>query len=43
VSLYYRVKDSPQPGATAVSDPMAPARIQMLERFEFASIAEVKR
>jgi hypothetical protein len=43
VSLYYQVKDTPPPGATAVYDPMAPARIHMLERFEFASIEEVKR
>jgi hypothetical protein len=43
VSLYYQVKESPAPGTTAVSDPMAPARIQMIERFEFASIQEVKR
>jgi hypothetical protein len=43
VSLYYQVKDSPPPGASAVYDPMAPPRIQMLERFEFASIEEVKR
>jgi hypothetical protein len=43
VSLYYKVKDTPPPGEKAVSDPMAPPRIQMLERFEFASLAEVKK
>ncbi len=43
VSLYYKVKDTPAPGATAVSDPMAPPRIQMIERFEFASLEEVKK
>jgi hypothetical protein len=40
VSLYYRVKDTPAPGATA--DPMVPPRIEMIERFEFASIEEVR-
>jgi hypothetical protein len=43
VSLYYKVKDTPPPGATAVSDPMAPPRIEMIERFEFASLEEVKQ
>jgi hypothetical protein len=43
VSLYYQVKDTPPPGTTAVSDPMAPPRIAMLERFEFASIEEVQK
>jgi hypothetical protein len=43
VSLYYQIKDTPPPGATAVSDPMAPTRIHMLERFEFASIEEVTK
>ena len=42
VSLYYQVHESPPPGAAAVSDPMAPPRIQMLEQFEFASIQEVR-
>jgi hypothetical protein len=41
VSLYYQLWDSPPPG-TAVADPMAPARVQMLERFEFASAKEVR-
>jgi len=42
VSLYFNVKDTPEPGAKAVADPMAPPRIQMIERFEFASLEEVK-
>jgi hypothetical protein len=42
VSLYYHVTDSPEPGATAVVDPMVRPRIHMLERFEFASIEEVR-
>ena len=42
VSLYYKVKDTPAPGATAVSDPMVPPRIEMIERFEFASLEEVR-
>jgi hypothetical protein len=40
-SLYYKVSDTPPPG-TGVSDPMAPTRVQMLDRFEFASLKEVK-
>jgi hypothetical protein len=43
VSLYYQVKDTPPPGATAVSDPMAPPRIVMIERFDFASLEEVTK
>lgn len=42
VSLYYKIKDSPPPGATAASDPMTPPRIQVIERFEFASAEELK-
>jgi hypothetical protein len=42
VSLYYHVTDSPAPGSTAAIDPMVPPRIHMLERFEFASIEEVR-
>jgi hypothetical protein len=41
VSVYYKVHATPAPG-TATSDPMAPSRIDMLERFEFKSIAEVR-
>ncbi|MFI5461700.1 MAG: hypothetical protein ACHRXM_40465 [Isosphaerales bacterium] len=41
VSMYYKVKDSPPPG-TAFSDPMAPTRVQMLERYEFTSLKEVR-
>jgi hypothetical protein len=42
VSLYFTIKASPAPGATAAADPMAPPRNQMIERFEFASLAEVR-
>jgi hypothetical protein len=42
VSLYYHVTDSPAPGTTAVIDTMVPPRIHMLERFDFASIEEVR-
>jgi hypothetical protein len=41
VSLYYKVNATPPPG-TATADPMAPARIDMLERFQFASVEEVR-
>jgi len=41
VSVYYQIKDSPPPG-TATADPMAPSRVQVLERFEFASLKEVR-
>jgi len=41
VSVYYQIKDSPPPG-TATEDPMAPSRVQVLERFEFASLKEVR-
>jgi hypothetical protein len=40
VSLYYDVKDSPPPGMGAV-DPMAPKRLQMIERYQFGSLQEV--
>jgi hypothetical protein len=43
VSLYYRVTDSPAPGAAAAVDPMVPPRIHMIERFEFASVEEVRQ
>jgi hypothetical protein len=42
VSLYYKVKASPAPGATAVADPMAPPRNQLIERYEFAKLEEVR-
>jgi hypothetical protein len=42
VSLYYNIKASPAPGATAAADPMAPPRIQLIERYEFASMKEVR-
>ncbi|MGP0064625.1 MAG: hypothetical protein ACLQGP_13635 [Isosphaeraceae bacterium] len=40
VSLFYEIKDSPPPG-TGVSDPMAPTRLQMVDRFQFGSLKEV--
>ncbi len=41
VSLYVKVADTPEPG-TAVADLMTPPRIHMLERFQFASLKEVR-
>jgi hypothetical protein len=41
VSLYSEIKDSPPPG-TGVSDPMAPRRVEVLDRFQFASLKEVR-
>jgi hypothetical protein len=41
VSLYIDIKDSPPPGAGA-SDPMATSRVEVVDRFEFASIKEVR-
>jgi hypothetical protein len=41
VSLYLEVKDSPPPG-TGVSDPMATSRIEVVDRFQFASLKEVR-
>jgi hypothetical protein len=41
VSLYYVIKDVP-PTGTGVSDPMAPTRIQVLDRFQFGSLKEVR-
>jgi hypothetical protein len=41
VSLYFQIKASPPPG-TGVADPMAPSQIEVLERFEFASVQEVR-
>jgi len=42
VSLYYQIKPSPLPGTSAVADPMAPPRIQLVDRFQFDSIKEVR-
>ncbi len=42
VSLYYQVKASPLPGTMAVADPMAAPQIQLIDRFEFASLKEVR-
>ncbi len=41
VSLYTKVNDPP-PEGTAVVDAMAPPRIHMIERYEFASLKEVR-
>jgi hypothetical protein len=41
VSLYFVVKDAPPPGI-GVADPMAPSRIQVLDRFQFGSVQEVR-
>ena len=41
VSLYVDIKDSPPPG-TGVSDPMATPRVQVVDRFQFASLKEVR-
>jgi hypothetical protein len=40
VSLSYKIKETPPPGTTA--DPMAPPKIRVLERFEFASAEDLK-
>jgi hypothetical protein len=42
VSLYYLVTDAPAPGPSAAVDPMVPPRIQMIEKFEFATVEEVR-
>jgi hypothetical protein len=41
VNLYYVVQDSPPPGV-GVADPMAPARIQVLQQYRFGSLKEVR-
>ena len=41
VSLYVEVKDSPPPGS-GVADRMAPPRVEVLDRFQFASLKEVR-
>jgi hypothetical protein len=41
VSLYVKVTDPPAEGI-AVADTMTPPRIQMLERYEFGSLKEVR-
>jgi hypothetical protein len=40
VSLYVKLTPAP-PFGSAVTDPMAPAHIQVLDRYEFASLKEV--
>jgi hypothetical protein len=42
VSLYYEIKASPPPGESAVADPMAAPRVEVIERYEFASPKEVR-
>jgi hypothetical protein len=41
VSLYYQVKTTPPPG-TWTTDPMERPKIQVIERYEFASLKEVR-
>jgi hypothetical protein len=41
VSLYVEVKDSPPPG-TGVSDPMDTPRVEVIDRYQFASLKEVR-
>jgi hypothetical protein len=41
VSLYVKVTDTP-PAGTTDADMMSPPRIQVLDRFEFASLKEVR-
>jgi hypothetical protein len=41
VTLYFKINDSPPPG-TALADPMAPSHLQVLERYEFTSLKEVR-
>jgi hypothetical protein len=41
VGLYVELKDAPPPG-TGESDPMATPRLEMVERYQFASLKEVK-
>jgi len=41
VSLYAKVSDTPAPG-TAIAGPTAPPRIQVIERFQFPSLKEVR-
>jgi hypothetical protein len=41
VSLYLDIKDSPPPG-TGASDPMATPRVEVVDRFQFASMKEVR-
>ena len=41
VSLYFVLKDPP-PLGIGVADPMAPTRVQVLDRYQFASLKEVR-
>jgi hypothetical protein len=41
VSLYLEIKDTPPPG-TGVSDPMATPRIEVVDRFQFETMKEVR-
>jgi hypothetical protein len=41
VSLYVKINSAP-PFGSSVTDPMAPPRVQVLERYDFASMKEVR-
>ncbi len=41
VSLYARITDTP-PAGTPVADPMIPPRVHMIDRYQFASLEEVR-
>ena len=41
VCLYVEIKDSPPPG-TGASDPMGTPRVEVVDRFQFASLKEVR-
>jgi hypothetical protein len=43
VSMYYQVKPTPAPGTTELTDAMAPPRVQLVDRYQFDSIKEVRR
>jgi len=40
-SLYYEIRATPPPGTSTI-DPMAPKRIQMLDRIQIVSLSEVR-
>jgi len=41
VNLHLVLKDAPPPGS-GVADPMAPTRVELLDRFQFGSLKEVR-
>ena len=41
VTLYIEIKDTPPPG-TGASDPMATPRVEVIDRYQFASLKEVR-